>query len=59
LRLVDGWIKTLPSVLHIPRLTRNLIFVIKMDDAGVKTIFEKETCGMVRGLMVLLKGFQF
>jgi hypothetical protein len=27
-----------------------------MDDAGVKTIFEKETCTMVRGEMVLLKG---
>jgi hypothetical protein len=34
----------------------NLIFVRKMDDAGVKTIFEKETCRMVRGAMVLLKG---
>jgi hypothetical protein len=27
-----------------------------MDDAGVKTIFEKEICRMVRGAMVLLKG---
>jgi hypothetical protein len=30
-----------------------------MDDAGVKTIFEKETCRMVRGAMALLKGVQF
>jgi hypothetical protein len=30
-----------------------------MDDAGVKTIFEKETYRMVRGSMVLLKGVQF
>ena len=30
-----------------------------MDDAGVKTIFEKETYIMVRGAMVLLKGFWF
>jgi hypothetical protein len=37
-------------------LARNLISVRKMDDAGVKTIFEKETCTMVRGSMVLLKG---
>jgi hypothetical protein len=29
-----------------------------MDDAGVKTMFEKETCRMVRGEMVLLRGFQ-
>jgi hypothetical protein len=35
------------------------IFVSKMDDAGVKTIFEKETCRMVRGEMVLLRGFRF
>jgi hypothetical protein len=52
-------IRTLPSVLHIPRLARNLIFVRKMDYAGVKKIFEKETCRMVRGAMVLLKGVQF
>jgi hypothetical protein len=37
-------------------LARNLIYVSKMDDAGVKTMFEKETCRMVRGEMVLLKG---
>jgi hypothetical protein len=56
LRLIDGRIRTLPGVLHIPGLARNLIFVRKMDDAGVKIIFEKETCRMVRGAMVLLKG---
>jgi hypothetical protein len=37
----------------------NFISVRKMDDAGVKTIFEKETCKMVRGAMVLLKGVWF
>jgi hypothetical protein len=36
-------------------LAKNLIFVRKMDDAGVKTMFEKETCRMVQGEMVLLK----
>jgi hypothetical protein len=59
LRLIDGRIRTLLGVLHIPRLARNLISVSKMDDAGVKTIFEKETCKMVQGEMVLLKGVQF
>jgi hypothetical protein len=59
LRLIDGRIRTLPGVLHIPGLARNLIFVRKMDDAGVKTIFEKGTCRMVREAMVLLKGFWF
>jgi hypothetical protein len=47
LRLIDGRIRTLIGVLHILYLARNLIYVIKMDDAGVKTIFEKETCRMV------------
>jgi hypothetical protein len=59
LRLIDGSIRTLPSVLHIPGSARNLIFIIKMDDARVKTIFEKETCRMVRGEMIFLKGVQF
>jgi hypothetical protein len=59
LRLIDGRIRTLPGVLHILGLAKNLIFVRKMDDAGVKIIFEKETYRMVRGAMVLLKGVRF
>jgi hypothetical protein len=47
LRLIYGRIRTLHGVLHIPLLAKNLIFVIKMDDARVKTIFEKETSRMV------------
>ena len=47
LLLKYGRIRTLPGVLHIPNLARNLISVSKMDDAGVKTIFEKNTCKMV------------
>jgi hypothetical protein len=47
LRLIDGRIRTLLSVLHIPVLAINLIYVRKMDDIGVKTIFEKETYMMV------------
>jgi hypothetical protein len=53
---MDGSIRTLPGVLHIPGLAKNLIFVRKMDDARVKTMFKKETYMMVRGEMVLLKG---
>jgi hypothetical protein len=56
LRLIDGRIRTLPSVVHIPGLARNLISIRKMDDARVKTIFEKETCRLVQGAMMLLKG---
>jgi hypothetical protein len=58
-RLIDGRIITLPGVFHIPGLAKKIIFVGKMDDAGVKKIFEKEICKMVRGEMVLLKVFQF
>jgi hypothetical protein len=47
LRLIDGRIITLLGVLHIKGLARNLISVRKMDDAGVKTIFEKETWRMI------------
>ena len=39
LLLNDGRIKTLPGVLHIPGMARNLIYVSKMADAGVKTVF--------------------
>jgi hypothetical protein len=59
LRLIDGRIRTLLGVLHIPGLARNLISVSKMDDARVKTIFEKEIYRMVQGEMVLYKGFWF
>jgi hypothetical protein len=53
---MDGRIRTLSSVIHIPGLARNLIYVSKMEDAGVKTMFEKETYEMVGGEMVFLKG---
>jgi hypothetical protein len=59
LRIIDGRIGTLLGVLHIPRLARNFIFVRKMDDVGVKTIFEKETYRVVQGAMVFLKGVWF
>jgi hypothetical protein len=55
---MDGRIRTLPGVQHIPGLAKNLIYVRNMDDVGVKIVFEKETCRMVRGGMVLLKGIQ-
>jgi hypothetical protein len=43
-------------VLHILGLERNLISVSKMSDAGVHTLFQKDSCKMVRGVMVLMKG---
>jgi hypothetical protein len=47
LLLKDGRIRTLPGVLHIPKLSRSLISVSKMDDVGVDTVFGKNTCKMV------------
>src|SRR3984885_9676816 len=56
LKLQGGRVRTLPGVLHIPALARNLISVSKLDDEGVKTAFEKDTCKMVRGALVLMQG---
>jgi hypothetical protein len=42
LKLIDGRIRKLPGVLHIPGLAKNLIYIRKMDDAGFKTMFEKK-----------------
>eukprot|EP00253_Pinus_taeda_P033139 PITA_33139 len=56
LKLQGGRVRTLLSVQHIPALARNLISVRKLDDAGVKTVFKKDTCNMVRGALVLIWG---
>ena len=52
LKLKDGRIRTLPGVLHIPNLARNLIYVKTMDVAGVKTVCADGGRKMVRGSMV-------
>ena len=41
LKLQGGRIRKLPSVLYIPALAKNLISIRKMDDASVKTVFER------------------
>eukprot|EP00253_Pinus_taeda_P013152 PITA_13152 len=56
LNLQGGRVRTLLGVLHIPALARNLISVSKLDDAGVKTVFEKDTYKMVKGALVLMQG---
>jgi hypothetical protein len=58
LLLKDGRIRTLPGVLHIPKLARSLISVSKLDDAEVDTVFGKNTCKMVQRVMVLMRGFR-
>jgi hypothetical protein len=56
LLLKYGRIRTLPGVLHIPKLARSLISISKMYDVGLDTVFGKKTCKMVRGAMVLMRG---
>eukprot|EP00253_Pinus_taeda_P031374 PITA_31374 len=55
LKLQGGRVITISGVLH-PALARNLISVSKLDDASVKTVFEKDTLKMVRGALVLMWG---
>jgi hypothetical protein len=52
----DGRSRNFLGVLHIPSLARNLIYVSKMSNAEEHTLFKKDTCKMVRGAMVLMKG---
>jgi hypothetical protein len=40
-------IRTLPRVLHIPKLARSVVSVSKLDDARVDTVLGKGTCNMV------------
>eukprot|EP00253_Pinus_taeda_P011624 PITA_11624 len=58
LKVQGGRVRTLPGVLHIPALARNLISVSKLDDAGVKKVFEKDTYKMVGEALVLMRGVQ-
>eukprot|EP00253_Pinus_taeda_P033579 PITA_33579 len=58
LKLQVGSVRTLLGVLHIPTSATNLISVSKLDDAGVKTVFDKDTCKMVHGALVLMQGVQ-
>ena len=56
LKLQGGRIRTLLGVFHILALARNLIYVNKMYDAGVKIVFKKYTCKMVWGGPILMWG---
>ena len=56
MKLKDGRIGTLPGVLHIPNLARNLISVRNMDVAGVKTMCGDGGCKMIRGSMLSMRG---
>jgi hypothetical protein len=43
-------------VLHILVLETNLIYVNRMSDACVHTLFQNDLCNMVIGTMVLMVG---
>jgi len=58
LKLQGGRFRTLLGVFHILALVRNLISVSQLDDAGVKIVFKKNTCKIVRGELVLIWGVQ-
>ena len=47
IKLKDGRIRTIPRVLHILNLVRNLIYVEKMDVAGVNIVCGDGGCKMV------------
>ena len=56
LKLQGGRVRKLLGVLRILALAINLISVRKLADAGVKILFGKDTCKMVRGELVLMQG---
>jgi hypothetical protein len=53
--LQNGRSRALLGVLHILSFARNMISINKMSDAGVHTLFQKDTCKMGKGVMVLMK----
>jgi hypothetical protein len=55
--LKDGRKITLPGVLHILGLEIKLISINKMSDVEVHTFLQKDSCKMIIGTMVLMKGF--
>eukprot|EP00253_Pinus_taeda_P018277 PITA_18277 len=58
LKLQGGRVRTLPGVLHIPALARNLISESRLDDTSVKIVLKKDTCKMVQEVLVLMRGIQ-
>ena len=58
MKLQGGRVRTLLGVLHFLALAKNLISISKLDDVGVKPVFEKDPCKMVWGALVLMHGVQ-
>ena len=49
---------TLSGVLHILCLDQNLISISRMGDVGVQNVFEKDTCKLGWGAMILMRGIK-
>eukprot|EP00253_Pinus_taeda_P014200 PITA_14200 len=56
LKLQGGRARTLLGALRIPTLARHLISVRNLDDTGLNTVFQKDTCKMVRGELAFMRG---
>lgn len=54
----DERVKILDDVLHILRLTRNLLSISKLNDFGMHVKFDKSGCRLVRGILAIAKGSQ-
>ena len=59
LRMRDGTIKTIPDVMHIPWMSKNLLSVGTMADAGVNFTCDKDSCKMTRGSIVIARGVRY
>ncbi|KAH9802523.1 hypothetical protein KPL71_001422 [Citrus sinensis] len=56
LKMLDGTIRELPNVRHIPDLKRNLISLGMLDKMGCVIKLESGTLKVLKGSMVLMKG---
>ncbi|KAJ0080943.1 hypothetical protein Patl1_11326 [Pistacia atlantica] len=56
LRLHDGSVRTLLEVMHILGMSRNLLSVGTMADAGIVFNCDRTSCKMTRGSMVITRG---
>ncbi|KAJ0082018.1 hypothetical protein Patl1_10203 [Pistacia atlantica] len=53
LRSHDGSVRTLPEVMHIPGMSRNLLSVGTMADAGIVFNCDRTSCKMTQGSIVI------
>lgn len=56
LRMSDGMVKTIPDVMHIPLMSRNLLSVGTMADSGIIFSCDKNSCKMTRDSIVIARG---